>query len=61
MMIPHHQGAIDMAQAKLRHGGNEQLRRIARKIIGRGSAHFCRLSAIDGTALVSTFSNKSEE
>ena len=33
MMIPHHQGAIDMAQAELRHGKNEQLRRIAQEII----------------------------
>ncbi|WP_321787088.1 DUF305 domain-containing protein [Paraburkholderia sp. J94] len=33
MMIPHHQGAIDMAQAELRHGTNEQLRRIAQEII----------------------------
>ena len=33
MMIPHHQGAIDMAQAELRHGHNEQLRRIAQGIV----------------------------
>ncbi len=33
MMIPHHQGAIDMALAELRHGSNEQLRRIAQEII----------------------------
>lgn len=33
MMIPHHQGAIDMAVAELRHGKNEQLRRIAQEII----------------------------
>ena len=33
MMIPHHQGAIAMAQAELRHGHNEQLRRIAQEII----------------------------
>ena len=33
MMIPHHQGAIDMAQAILRYGKNEQLRRIAQEII----------------------------
>jgi hypothetical protein len=33
MMIPHHQGAIDMAIAYLRHGKNEQLRRIAQEII----------------------------
>jgi len=33
MMIPHHQAAIDMAEAELRHGHNEQLRRIAQEII----------------------------
>jgi uncharacterized protein (DUF305 family) len=33
MMIPHHQGAIDMAQAELRYGRNERLRRIAQEII----------------------------
>jgi uncharacterized protein (DUF305 family) len=33
MMIPHHQGAIDMAQAVLRYGRNEQIRRIAQAII----------------------------
>ena len=33
MMVPHHQGAIDMAQAQLRYGHNEQLRRIAQEII----------------------------
>lgn len=31
MTIPHHQGAIDMAQAELRDGHNEQLRRIAQE------------------------------
>jgi hypothetical protein len=33
MMIPHHQGAIDMAIIELRYGKNEQLRRIAQEII----------------------------
>nr|WP_231401714.1 DUF305 domain-containing protein [Cupriavidus sp. WS] len=33
MMIPHHQGAIDMAMSELRYGHNEQLRRIAQEII----------------------------
>ncbi len=33
MMIPHHQGAIDMAMAELKYGHNEQLRRIAQEII----------------------------
>jgi hypothetical protein len=33
MMIPHHQGAIDMARSLLRYGHNEQLRRMAQEII----------------------------
>jgi hypothetical protein len=33
MMIPHHQGAVDMAVLELRYGRNEQLRRIAQEII----------------------------
>ena len=33
MMVPHHQGAIDMAGALLRYGHNEQLRRLAQEII----------------------------
>ncbi|RFB81432.1 DUF305 domain-containing protein [Methylovirgula sp. 4M-Z18] len=33
MMIPHHQGAIDMALAELRYGRNERLRRIAQEIV----------------------------
>ena len=33
MMIPHHQGAIDMAVAYLRYGDNPQLRRLAQEII----------------------------
>jgi uncharacterized protein (DUF305 family) len=33
MMVPHHQGAIEMAQAELRYGENEPLRRIAQEII----------------------------
>jgi hypothetical protein len=33
MMAPHHQGAIEMAQAVLRNGHNEQIRRLAQEII----------------------------
>lgn len=33
MMIPHHQGAIDMAKAELQHGRNPVLRRLAEGII----------------------------
>jgi len=33
MMVSHHEGAIGMAQALLRHGHNETLRRLAQEII----------------------------
>jgi uncharacterized protein (DUF305 family) len=33
MMIPHHQGAIDMALVQLKYGRNEKLRRLAQSII----------------------------
>jgi len=33
MMVPHHQGAVDLAQAELKYGHNERLRRLAQQII----------------------------
>src|SRR6202022_8918 len=33
MMVPHHQGAIEMAKAELKYGHNEQLRRLAQEIV----------------------------
>jgi uncharacterized protein (DUF305 family) len=33
MMVPHHEGAIEMSEAELRYGRNEQVRRIAQEII----------------------------
>ena len=33
LMVPHHQGAIEMAQAELRYGRNGSLRRMAQEII----------------------------
>jgi hypothetical protein len=33
MMVPHHQGAVDMANAELKYGHNEQLRRLAQEIV----------------------------
>lgn len=33
MMIPHHQGAVDMARALLKYGRDEKLRRLAQSII----------------------------
>jgi uncharacterized protein (DUF305 family) len=33
MMVPHHQGAVDMAKAELKYGRNTQLRQLARNIV----------------------------
>jgi uncharacterized protein (DUF305 family) len=33
MMIPHHQGAIDMALLQLKYGRDEKLKRLAQSII----------------------------
>ena len=33
MMVPHHQGAVDMAKSELKYGHNEQLRRLAQQIV----------------------------
>ena len=33
MMVPHHQGAVDMAKAELKYGHNGQLRRLAQQIV----------------------------
>jgi Domain of unknown function (DUF305) len=33
MMVPHHQGAVDMALTELKYGHNEQLRGLAREIV----------------------------
>jgi len=33
MMVPHHQGAIDMAKAELKYGHNEQLRQLAQQMV----------------------------
>lgn len=33
LMLPHHQGAIDIARAELKYGHNEELRRLAQSII----------------------------
>jgi Domain of unknown function (DUF305) len=33
MMVPHHQGAVDMAKAELQYGHNAQLRRLAHEIV----------------------------
>jgi uncharacterized protein (DUF305 family) len=35
MMVPHHQGAVDMAKAELKYGHNERLRRLAQEIVAK--------------------------
>jgi hypothetical protein len=38
MMIPHHQGAVDMAQAELKYGHNNQLRQLAQRTAQQGTS-----------------------
>jgi hypothetical protein len=51
MMVPHHQGAIDMAQAELRYGRNEQLRRLAQEIIVTQQQEIAAMRLAVGLAL----------
>src|SRR5580700_4825336 len=51
LMVPHHQGAIDMAQAELRYGQNEQLRRMAQEIIVTQQAEIAAMRLAVGEPL----------
>jgi hypothetical protein len=51
MMVPHHQGAIDMAQAVLRYGRNEQLRRLAQEIVVTQQQEIAAMHLAVGDAL----------
>jgi Domain of unknown function (DUF305) len=51
MMVPHHQGAIDMARAELRYGRNEQLRRMAQEIIVTQQAEIAAMHLAIGEPL----------
>jgi hypothetical protein len=51
MMVPHHQGAIDMAEALLRYGRNEQLRRLAQEIIVTQQQEIAAMRLAIGEAL----------
>jgi len=51
MMIPHHQGAVDMAAAELHYGLNPKLRRIARKIIAGQTQQIGAMKAALGKSL----------
>ncbi len=44
-MIPHHQGAVDMAKVELQYGKDRQLRRLARNIIAAQQKEIAFMSA----------------
>ena len=51
MMVPHHQGAIDMAKAILRYGHNERIRRLAQEIIVTQQQEIAAMRLAVGEAL----------
>ncbi len=46
MMIPHHQGAIDMALVLLKYGGDEKVRRLAQSIVVEQGQEIATMRAI---------------
>jgi uncharacterized protein (DUF305 family) len=50
MMVPHHQGAVDMAVSELLYGHNEKLRRIAQEIIDEQPQEIDAMSQALGVA-----------
>jgi hypothetical protein len=61
MMVPHHQGAIDMARAELRYGRNEQLRRIAQEIIVTQQQEIAAMRLAIGQPLAASMSPSDEQ
>ncbi|MCY1666287.1 DUF305 domain-containing protein [Rhizobium sp. SL86] len=51
MMIPHHQGAIDMAVTYLRYGDNQHLKRLAQEIIVEQQQEIAAMRMILGDPL----------
>jgi YVTN family beta-propeller protein len=53
-MTPHHQGAIDMSEAELRYGRNEQLLRVAQDIVVEELQEIAAMRAASGEKLTPT-------
>src|ERR1700747_2322199 len=54
MMVPHHQGAIDMSEAELRYDHNEQLVRIAQDIVAEELQEIAAMRVASGEKLTPT-------
>jgi uncharacterized protein (DUF305 family) len=50
IMIPHHQATIDMAEAELKYGHDDQLRRLAEKIVAQQQQETSILNRTSGSA-----------
>jgi hypothetical protein len=48
MMIPHHQGAVDMARVLLKYGRDEKLKRLAQSIIVEQDQEIAYMRMLDG-------------
>jgi uncharacterized protein (DUF305 family) len=57
LMIPHHQGAIDIARAELKYGHNEKLRGLAQDIIMERKHEMSAMRSIIGEPPTAQTSN----
>jgi uncharacterized protein (DUF305 family) len=60
MMIPHHQGEIDVAQAELKYGHNEELRRLAQNIVSEQAPEISLMRRAIGQASQPGLSNSQQ-
>jgi uncharacterized protein (DUF305 family) len=44
VMVPHHQGAIDMARAEIKYGRNDALRQLAKRMVSEQEEEISSLS-----------------